>query len=270
VRLALPLRLGDRLIGLWLLGRRDPDDEYARPEIVVLQALADQTAIALAHIIQSELLRTAYKADIDRMENERASLARELHDHVLGDLAVLKGNADMRSPSSDFLEIYNRVITSLRQTITGLRPAMLNYGLQAALSSLVDALADQANPRLSIELNVSEASVRYDADLEQHLYRIVQQACENALQHAQTRRLTVHGSLEQDRIDLSVEDDGVGFETGERLDLAGLIARRHFGLAGMYERATLIQAKLMIDSTPGRGTRTRITWSSPGNPTGQG
>jgi signal transduction histidine kinase len=204
------------------------------------------------------------------MENERASLARELHDHVLGDLAVLKGNADMRSPSSDFLEIYNRVTASLRQTITGLRPAMLNYGLQAALSSLVDALADQANPHLSIELNVSETNVRYDSDLEQHLYRIVQQACENALQHAQTRRLTVHGLLEQDRIDLTVEDDGVGFETGERLDLAGLIARRHFGLAGMYERATLIQAKLMIDSTPGRGTRTRITWSSPGNPTGQG
>ncbi|HEY4691567.1 MAG TPA: ATP-binding protein [Anaerolineae bacterium] len=263
VRLVLPLRLGDRLIGLWLLGRRDPDDEYAGPEIAVLQALADQTAIALAHIVQSELLRTAYKADIDRMETERASLARELHDHVLGDLATLKGNAEMRSPSSDFFEIYDRITTSLRQTITGLRPTMLNYGLRAALSSLADALADRALPDLVIELNVPETTVRYNADLEQHLYRIVQQACENVLRHAQTRRLTIHGLLEQDRIDLTVEDDGVGFETGERLDLSGLIARRHFGLAGMYERATLIQANLTIDSAPGQGTRIRITWSSP-------
>ncbi|HLF28949.1 MAG TPA: ATP-binding protein [Anaerolineae bacterium] len=265
VRLALPLRLGDRLIGLWLLGSRDPDDEYAQPEIAVLQALADQTAIALAHIVQSELLRVAYKADVDRMEAERASLARELHDHVLGDLAALKGNAELRSLSADFLEIYNRVTTSLRQTITGLRPTMLNYGLPAALNSLVDALADRTQPLLAIELRVPETNVRYAADLEQHLYRIVQQACENALLHAQARRLTIHGHLEQDRIDLTVEDEGVGFETGERLDLAGLIARQHFGLAGMYERATLIQAKLRVDSTPGRGTRIGITWSSSGN-----
>lgn len=261
VRLALPLRLGNQIIGLWLLGRRDPDDEYARPEITVLQALADQTAIALAHIVQSDLLRVAYKADIDRMEVERTSLARELHDDVLGDLAELKGNAGTYSSSPDFLESYDRVTASVRQIVTGLRPAMLNYGLWAALNTLIDALADRAPQGPLVEFDVPETRVRYDADLEQHLYRIVQQACENALHHARASRLTIHGRLEQDHIDLTVQDDGTGFEAGERLDLAGLIAHQHFGLAGMYERATLIQAKLLIDSGFQRGTRIRITWS---------
>jgi two-component system sensor histidine kinase UhpB len=268
--LALRLRLGDQVIGLWLLGRRDPDDEYAQPEIAILQALADQTAIALAHLIQSELLRAAYKADIDRMETERASLARELHDHVLNDIANLKQNVETPTPSSDSLEIYNRVTASLRQTITGLRPAMLDYGLWAALVSLVDALDDRMHNDPIIEFDVPETQVRHDVDLEQHLYRIVQQACENALRHAHARRLLIRGHLEQDHIDLTVEDDGVGFETGEHLDLAGLLARQHFGLAGMYERATLIRAALLIDSLPGRGTRIRITWSSPNGHVRQG
>ncbi|CAG0980268.1 two-component system, NarL family, sensor histidine kinase ComP [Anaerolineae bacterium] len=261
VRLALPLRLGDQVIGLWLFGRRDPDDEYAPTEVAVLQALADQTGMALAHVIQSEQLRVAYKADIDRMESERASLARELHDHVLGDLAELKANVEASSSESAFTEIYQRVITHLRQTITGLRPLMLNYGVRAALSSLVDALTDRAQNNLVIELNLPETAIRYEANLEQHLYRIVQQACENVLRHAQAQRLSISGQMDSDRIDLTIDDDGIGFETSGALDLTELIARRHFGLAGMHERATLIQAKLLIGSAPQQGTRVRIVWS---------
>jgi signal transduction histidine kinase len=262
VRLVLPLRVDERLIGLWLLGHRDPDDAYDRPEIGVLQALADQTAVALAHIVQSQLLRAAYKADVDRMETERASLARELHDSVLGDLAELKGIAETDSPAPAFLETYDRVVTNLRQIITGLRPVMLNYGLRAALSSLADALSDRAGANPVIELAVPESQARYNPDLEQHLYRIVQQACENALRHARAQRIKIHGHMELDSIDLTVDDDGVGFKADERLDLAGLIANRHFGLAGMHERATLIQANLSIQSVAGQGTGVRITWAN--------
>lgn len=259
VRLALALHLGDQMIGLWLLGRRDPDDAYTHSEITVLQALADQTAIALAHIVQSDLLRAAYKADIDRMERERASLARELHDHVLGDLAKLK--EEMNAHFADLAELYERITASLRQTVTGLRPATMIYGLHAALNSLVDALDERAADDVSIELDVPKTDVRYDVDLEQHLYRIVQQACENALRHAQAHKLIIHGYLEQNQLDLTIEDDGVGLETNGNLDLSGLIAHQHFGLAGMYERADLIQAKFLLHSTAGVGTRVRVIWS---------
>jgi signal transduction histidine kinase len=262
VRLVLPMRVDEHLIGLWLLGHRDPDDAYARSEIGVLQALADQTAIALAHIVQSQLLRAAYKGDIDRMETERASLARDLHDHVLGELAELKGIADTDSQAPAFLATYDRAAGSLRQIVTGLRPAMLDYGLRAALGSLMEALADRTHDNPAIELDVPETPVRYAPDLEQHLYRITQQACENALRHAQARRIKIRGRLDEDTIDLTVEDDGVGFDAGGRLDLAGLISSQHFGLAGMHERATLIRANLSIESTPGQGTRVRMSWAN--------
>lgn len=70
------------------------------------------------------------------------------------------------------------------------------------------------------------------------------------------------GSLEAGRVELTVEDDGIGFESGESLDLAGLLAGKHFGLAGMVERAALIGAQLQIDSAPQRGTRVRVSWSA--------
>ncbi|CAG0985977.1 partial Sensor histidine kinase LiaS, partial [Anaerolineae bacterium] len=260
--LILPLHVGEQVIGLWFLGQHDPDDVYARAEVNVLLALANQTAIALAHLVQSERLRIAYKADVDRMEAERTSLARELHDHVLGDLAALKVAVETSAVPSTFLDIYERVTTSLRQTITELRPTMLNYGLHAALISLADALDDHAPNDLVVALDIPETNVRYDVGLEQHLYRIVQQACENTLQHAHAHQLCLKGQLQPEHIDLTIEDDGVGFETSGQLDLAELISRRHFGLAGVYERATLIQAQLFIDSAPQRGTRVRIVWEA--------
>jgi GAF domain-containing protein len=82
-------RIGGKLIGIWLLGRRDPDDFYAQSEISVLQTISNQTAIALNNIAHAELLHALYQADIERQEKERAALARGLHDEVLNQLAVL-------------------------------------------------------------------------------------------------------------------------------------------------------------------------------------
>ena len=61
-------------------------------------------------------------------------------------------------------------------------------------------------------------------------------------------------------VDLVVEDDGVGFVAGKDLDLARLLVNKHFGLAGMHERATLIGAQMKIDSSPGKGTNVRVIW----------
>jgi signal transduction histidine kinase len=262
VRLILPLRIEQKLIGLWLLGRRDPDDFYSQAEIDILQSLAHQTAIALVNILQAERLHALYQADIDRVETQRASLARELHDHVLNQLAILKTSLDEQADEPRFRESYETVVASLRQTISGLRPAALNYGLGAALTDLADALAERYEPGPEIVLELPEAGARYDPHLEQHIYRIIQQACENALQHAQPQTIKILGKLEPGQIDLTVEDDGVGFNSDEQLDLARLATGKHFGLAGMFERAALVNAQVQIESAPGQGTRVRVRWTA--------
>lgn len=260
VRLILLLRIEQKPIGLWLLGRRDPDDFYAQAEIDLLQLLAHQTAIALVNIVQAERLHALYQTDIDRVETQRANLARELHDNVLNQLAVLKTSIDENNTQPRFLKSYETVVASLRQTISGLRPALLNYGLVAALTDLTDALAERYENEPEIVLDLPEAGARYDPQLEQHIYRIIQQACENALQHAQPRTIKILGQLEAGQIDLTVEDDGIGFHSDAQLDLARLATGKHFGLAGMFERAALVNAQVQIDSAPGRGTRVRVTW----------
>ena len=261
IHLALLLEYGGKPIGLWLFGRRDPDDLYARSELPLLQALAGQTAVALVNIIQRENLRSLYRRDIERHEVERADLARSLHDEVLNQIAVLSMYIDDAETHPQFQEAFSSLTSHLRQTIAGLRPAMLNYGLRAAFDELVDELDERANNNEGVTLDMPAADVRYPEKVEQHIFRIIQQAAENALKHSQAQTISIGGRLDPGRIELFVQDNGVGFSAGESLDLTEILARKHFGLAGMFERAALIRAELKIDSKPGSGTEVCISWN---------
>ncbi len=260
VRLALALRVSDQPVGLFLFGRRDPEDYYPAADLPALQALADQTALALLNIEQANHLRALYQLDIERQEAERSSLARELHDDVLGQLAVLAMNTGQEQPSPQFDAAYQSTVQHIREIISGLRPAMLNYGIRAALDEMVDDLALKLEDKPEIVLELPSSEVRYPPEVELHLYRIVQQAVRNALQHAQAQHIRICGKLEQQVAELAVEDDGVGFAAGERPDLTELLSNRQFGLAGMQERAALIGGEVQIHSKPVEGTKVLVRW----------
>ncbi len=256
VRLAVPLVAGNRRVGLWLLGLRDPDDFYARVEIPTLQALADQTAIALLNHQQSEHLSSLYQVDIDRQEAERLQLALELHDGVLNQLGILALTVDEHNET--FEAAYQVAATNIRQIISGLRPTMLAYGLRTALDELADEAPAQAASDVSIQVELDDQELRYSPQVELQLYRIAQEACKNAIQHAHANKIRIFGSLQPDCFDLTIADDGAGFLRGEQLELDSLLANKHFGLAGMIERARLIGAHMEIASIPGQGTRIRV------------
>ncbi|HYN87742.1 MAG TPA: ATP-binding protein, partial [Ardenticatenaceae bacterium] len=260
-RLVLALTLGQEPIGLWLLGSRAPDDLYGHTEIPFLQTLADQTAVALSNIVQTERLRALYEANIERQEHERAELAWELHDDVLNQMARLSEHANGLASSGPFNETYEGLKARIRQMITGLRPAMLTYGLQGALDELAENLAGRGENRPAVELDLTGQNARYPRHVEQHLFRIVQQACENALRHARARTIQIRGHFEPAGTEIVVEDDGVGFEA-RPMDTDELLARKQFGLLGMLERAALIGADVNIDSVRGGGTRVRVQWPS--------
>jgi signal transduction histidine kinase len=260
IRLILPLMVGGKLIGFWLLGRRDPDDWYSQKDILVLQSIANQTAIALVNIAQAERLHALYRANIDRQEKERARLARGIHDQVLNNLALLAMSSDDVDTSQQFQESYQKIVTHLREIVHNLRPAMLSYGLRPALEELVDELSERTADSVTIQLDIPYTEVRYDSQVEQHLFRIIQQVCENAFRHAQAKSIHIEGHLGQTQAMISVVDDGVGFPTGDSLSLDQQLLAGHYGLVGMYERAALIGAELDIVSTPGGGTRVTVKW----------
>lgn len=264
IRLVLPLQTGSKLIGLCFFGRRDPEDFYSRVDIRALQTIINQTTLALLNIDQAKRLLALYQNDIERHEEERRNLARDLHDTVLGDLAVLAQHMGDHGDNEYFYTAYNEIVQQIRYIIQGLRPPMLNYGLRTALDELVDELYMEASALDSnqpvIELLVPRSQHRYPPEVELHIFRILQQACRNAIKHSNASFIRISGSLMRDEIDLNVEDNGIGFNLDGHTDLDNLLAEKHYGLAGMYERAERIGSYIDIISEVNSGTTIQVNW----------
>ncbi len=259
IRLVLPLRIEDQTIGAWLFGRRDPDDFYSQRELPVLKSLADQTAIAFSHMLQAGRLQTIYKANIDRNEEERRALARDLHDSILNALAALSMRLEATALPAGYQEAFEEVIRRTRDIASGLRPPMLDYGgLKPAIEGLAEHLMQRSKEPLQIIVNTEGEAGRYPAEIELHVFRIVQEACENAHRHGHSKTITINGALEGNRIELTITDDGSGFIPV--LKLEELLANKHYGLAGMIERAILIGGEVRIESAPQAGTRVYVKW----------
>lgn len=258
IRLALPLKVGEQLIGLWLFGRRDPDDIYSQLEIPTLQSLANQTAIAQSNILQTQRLKELYLINVDRHEEERLGLALELHDSVLNQIAALPMSLDIPLPPS-FQENYEKLTHQVREIVSTMRPPMLNYGLKLAIEELVENLIERTKGTVNLTLEITADDGRYPQNIELYVFRIIQEASNNATRHAKAKNIHIFGCFEPDKINIKVQDDGIGFHPEENLDK--LLANKHFGLAGMKERAELIGADFHIESTASTGTQISVKWN---------
>ncbi len=301
IRLALPLKLSHKQIGVWMFGQREPNQDgtdrpYTYAEIETLEAIATQVAIALHNImeygelytpqieylqdrylavsitnlLQTERLQTLYQMNVERQEFERKALALELHDDVLNQLAVLAMQVEETFESSQFDEAYQTAAQTVRNMISGLRPPTLEKGLGMGLYDLADDIENQSSDQLPVkiklqpEMDWSTAQVpRYPPNVELNIFRIAQQACQNALKHAQARQIQIQGLLEPNFVSLTIQDDGVGFAGSDKIDLTWLLTNKHFGLVGMQERGALIGANVQITSKPGHGTQIKVVWNAP-------
>ena len=266
IRLILTNQAEPDWLVLCLLGRRDPDDYYSSNELPTFQALVDNTTLALINIDQKRLLHTLYQDDILRQERASHRLALDLHDDVLNQLALVAQTVDDNQASPDFVNAYQNSVQRIREIISGLRPPLLNFGLRAALDGLIDETAGLTSHEVNFEIDVPSSTSRYPVEVELQVYRIVQQACLNAIQHSGAKHISIQGSLLTEKIELNIQDDGIGLENSGILDLDWLIATRHFGLAGMFERAELIGAKISLRSQPGSGVTIHVYWFGQVNP----
>jgi len=205
----------------------------------------------------------SYAAAITRsQEDERSRLARELHDETVQALIALDQRTQMierickRDPQAAAVKLSElRVMTAgtiaeVRRVIRALRPIYLeDLGLVPALEMLTQSLNEQDG--LAIAFSVEGEVCRLAPERELALYRIVQEALNNAVKHAQARQGQVRLRY-ADTLQVSIMDDGVGFDLPDRVE--ALTELGHFGLVGMRERAELIGAQLIIQSTPGEGT----------------
>ena len=119
----------------------------------------------------------------------------------------------------------------------------------AALQARLEAVEERAG--LETEFKV-EGEGHLPLEIEEELYRIAQEALNNALKHAQARRITVSLRQDQRTVTLEIADDGIGFDPSTALEYGGL------GLDGMEERAAQLGARLTVQSRPGEGTRVTV------------
>jgi len=127
---------------------------------------------------------------------------------------------------------------------------------------LHDNMMDNPLAEDIFSMEVPASMARFDLNTEMHLFRIVQQACDNALQHAQARHIRLYGEVSECCVNLTVEDDGIGFQLGTETDLANVLAQKHFGLVSMLERGKLVGADVQITSHPGAGTQVHVLWEA--------
>jgi signal transduction histidine kinase len=262
--LVVPLVFRGRSVGVLVaLDRLHGGPHFSGHDERLLEAFAISaaTAVATAQSVAAERWRQRLAA----AEQERGRWARELHDETLQGLAALRLGlaAAHRAGTRDALQeaviaAVQRLesdIAGLRALITELRPPALDaLGVKAAIQALTERVTQNG---LSVDVHIDlaheegRADARHTPELEITMYRIVQESLTNAVKHGHATRGIVEVVEGHTMIELSIRDDGAGFDSTSRTE--------GFGVLGMRERAELIGGTLNVESAPGRGTTVRAT-----------
>jgi signal transduction histidine kinase len=255
--LGVPIVARTGVIGAFYLTEKEGRPEFDDGDERLIVLLAAHAAITIENARLYERSR-----ELSIVE-ERNRLARELHDSVSQKLFGLILSAESATTlvdgdpgkARDELErlraLAQEAQEELRSLVFELRPpALESEGLAEALRKHVDVL--QRVYRREIALEVA-GTPRRVPELEREVFRIAQEALENALRHADAERLRLRLTAPDGRLELTVSDDGVGFDP-----TAPAVRSRKLGLTSMEERAQALGGTLTIDSQPGRGTTVRL------------
>jgi signal transduction histidine kinase len=194
---------------------------------------------------------------VETQEEERRHLSRELHDHVGQVLTALRmelGRIERGRPAHDARlaaavaeakQLVDKMFHTVRDLALGLRPSMLDdLGLRAALEWHARDISRRCNVEVDLAIvgDVDNLPDRYQTCV----YRVIQEALTNGVRHAKAKTITVDMTSGNPFLDISITDDGVGFDPGER--------REGLGLRGIEERVKEIGGTVAIKSRPGQGT----------------
>jgi two-component system sensor histidine kinase DegS len=226
----------------------------------------DDLAAAATPPPDNSRVRDASRQVFQIIEEERMRIARDMHDGPAQSMANLVLQAEIlerliqRDPAqvvqelADFKDGVRAVLEDTRRLIFDLRPMTLDdLGLVPTLRKFVKDYGDKA--KLNAQLRVMGEEVRLPGSYEPSIFRIIQEALNNARKHAKARNVEVLINFQEDTITAVVRDDGVG------MDVAAIEAtidgNKHLGLISMRERAELEKGTLEIRSELGKGTEVR-------------
>jgi signal transduction histidine kinase len=249
--LLVPLVFRGQSLGmLAAFGARGEEDDE---RLLHAFAASAATAVGTARRVEEQRLRDTMQA----AEEERKRWARELHDDTLqglGALRVLLVGARRAEHPERLRDAVDEAVVRLEDEIAGLRglvrelrPAALDeLGVAAAIEGLADRFAGRYDVDVEVDMSLGASGTRYAPEVETALYRIVQEALNNAARHSGAERVRIQISETDGALQAQIVDDGAGFDPEA--------PRSGFGLAGMRERVVLLNGELEIASSAD-GTR---------------
>ncbi|MFZ4451072.1 sensor histidine kinase [Salibacterium aidingense] len=197
---------------------------------------------------------------IEAQEKERKRVAREIHDgpaQMIANVMLrselverVRSEQGMDKALEEIQDLRSMIRSSLaevRRIIYDLRPMALDdLGLVPTLNKYLKNLEEHTEMEVRFT-SIGRDDIRLSANLEVGLFRIVQEAVQNAYKHADPREVQVKIEMKRTYVSIVIKDDGKGFDPAEAKDDS-------FGLMGMRERINALDGELTIDSAPGKGT----------------
>ena len=205
---------------------------------------------------------------VEAQEEERKRIAKDMHDGIGQMLTALKFNLESINLEktekaavrlADVKVLAGDLIKSVRVATFNLTPPELSdYGIGTGLAKLVEGLNKRTNKNILFN-NRTEFQARFDSSTETNLYRITQEAINNAIKYAQANYILVTLSHSEELLSIVIDDDGIGFNTEEQFSSASLKEDGSgMGLSFMQERVKFINGRLFVNSSAGRGTRITV------------
>lgn len=215
-----------------------------------------------------ELLRALTQRVVQVQEAERGQVAIELHDNITQLLCAIlvrsqtladqlsAHDGPAKKEALKLRELLGQTAEEVERITRNLRPGVLELlGLDAVLRATSTEFT--ARTGVAITLTGVELTARLPADTELALYRILQEALKNVQKHAHARHVSVHLAQQGDRVQLTIKDDGIGFDTerhpARRKGMSGL------GLLSMRERAAYVGGAFTVKSERRTGTEIEVS-----------
>lgn len=207
---------------------------------------------------------------LETQEMDRNRISRDLHDSTVQSLTSLGHKMEYCSKLVDrdpvkvklelqsMIDLNKEIINDMREIIYDLRPMSLsNIGLVSTVEAY--CLHVRRNDNMDVIFKVNGKEKELSSIVSVTLYRIIQEACNNAIRHSKAKRVYVKLSYLDNRIEIDIEDNGVGFDIYEVEQQSKEDFLHGFGLSTMRERAKLLSGTISIDSKPEFGTKIHVS-----------
>jgi signal transduction histidine kinase len=273
--LAVPVFVHDRIVAVVVAANKDTD--YDDEDVKQLEAFAGGVQLIIDQRKMESSLRSSEKECrllsrqvLEAQEKERKRVAHEIHDGIGQSLAALKYRAEGFARIADhvtdtnaqelksFIQMIRDAMDEVRKIQNDLRPAYLD--MMGVLETMADFCekfqATYHNIKIRLQIDLNEQDV--PEHIKTPLFRIFQEAMNNAAKHSSARQILVSIGLVEGRIELAIKDDGTGFELKDGLSANG--QAKSLGLFSMRERAELSGGSLELEAAPGEGTTVLAAW----------